>query len=148
VRSPAKTSIVLTKAAASLRQIEAAITAFEGEWFDVAITLAGAAEEMTPETTGPALFPVLRDHPRIAAEGVEKRSWVDSLNAERNWLKNAAPPPTMEFHREAAAIMIARAINKGHAAFGIQSKLTENFEAWIKEHIDEIFERQSPAPSV
>jgi hypothetical protein len=54
----------------------------------------------------------------------------------------------MDFHRAAAAIMIARAINMGHAAFGIQSKVTENFEAWMNEHIDEIFERQSPAPSV
>ena len=57
-----KTSIFLTKAEASVRHIEAAIAAFDRGLFDVTITLAGAAEGMTPETAALDLFTVLRDH--------------------------------------------------------------------------------------
>jgi hypothetical protein len=65
------------------------MTAFEEEQFDVSITLAGAAEGMAPKPTGRTLFPFLRDHQRIAAEGVEKTDWIKALNAERNWLRHA-----------------------------------------------------------
>jgi hypothetical protein len=120
VRYPAKTSIVLTKAEASRRHIEAAITAFEEEQFDVSITLAGAAEGIAPEPTGPTLFSFARDqHPRIAATGVKKSDWIEALNAERNWLKHVGEenhPPTMEIHRWAAAYMLVRAIDKAQAA--------------------------------
>jgi hypothetical protein len=131
VKYPAKTSVVLTKSEASRRHIEAAIKAFEEERFDVAITLAGAAEGMAPETTGPALFPFLLDHPRIAAEGVEKKDWIEALNVERNWLKHAGPnhAPTMEFDRSAAAYMLLRAIDKARAAFGFQG---ERIEFWFR----------------
>jgi hypothetical protein len=136
---PAKTSIVLTKAEASLRHIEAAIAAFDREHFDVAITLAGAAEGMAPETAASDLFKVLRDHPRIAAEGVPGSQWIDVLNAERNWLKHSGShhPPTMMFDRSAAAIMLVRAISKAHAAFCFQSEVIEAFRLWIIEHVDD-----------
>jgi hypothetical protein len=140
VRYPAKTSIVLTKAEASRRHIEAAMTAFEEEQFDVSITLAGAAEGMVPKPpgsglqTGPTLFPFLRDHPRIAAEGVEKTDWITALNAERDWLKHTGPThaPTMEFERWAAAYMLYRAIDKFQAAFGFQDEAIDfKFRLWM-----------------
>ena len=62
---PPKRSLSLTKSEACLRHIEAAIAAFERGLFDVAITLAGAAEGMSPDTGAPHLFTVLRDHPRV-----------------------------------------------------------------------------------
>jgi hypothetical protein len=122
VRYPENTSIVLTKAEASRRHIEAAIIAFEEERFDVTITLAGGAEGMAPEG-GASLFQPLRDHSTIAEEGVEvrwppagtpqasprrggagkgtvpkdegqekKRDWIKVLNEEYNWLKHAGEP--------------------------------------------------------
>jgi hypothetical protein len=138
---PGNASIVLTKAEASLRHIESAIIAFEEGRFDVAITLAGAAEGMAPKTAGPALFTFLRDHPRISAEGVGKTEWIDILNVERNWLKHdaASHPTTMEFDRSSAAIMLIRAISGAQPAFGFQSDAIENFGRWVIQHTDDLF---------
>ena len=135
------TSIMLTKADASLRHIEAALAAFDEGRFDVAITLAGAAEGMAPETPAPTLFRFLRDSPRIAAAGVKESEWTDVLNVERNWLKHAGSnySPTMEFDRSAAAIMLVRAISKAHAAFGFQSGAVETFRLWVIEHTEDLF---------
>ena len=140
LRYPAKTSIVLTKAEASRRHIEAAIKAFEEERFDVAITLAGAAEGMAPKTTAPTLFSFARDHPGLAAQGAKKSEWTDQLNVERNWLKHAGPnhAPTMEFDRSAAAYMLVRAISKVRAAFGFQGEDIE-FWFWITQHNNDMF---------
>jgi hypothetical protein len=134
-----KTSIVLTKAEASLRHIEGAIAAFDRGLFDVTITLAGAAEGMAPETATPDLFTVLRDHPRIATEGVGRTEWIAVLNSERDWLKHTGPehPPAMSFDQSAAAIMLIRAISKAQAAFGFQSEAIEVFRAWITENVDD-----------
>jgi hypothetical protein len=137
-----KTSIVLTKAEACLRHIEAAIAAFDRGLFDVTITLAGAAEQMAPETTTttPNLFTVLRDHPRIATEGVGKTEWIAVLNSERNWLKHTGPEhsSTMSFDQSGAAIMLIRAISKAQAAFGFQSEAIEVFRAWITENVNDL----------
>jgi hypothetical protein len=136
---PATTSIALTKADASLRHIEAAIAAFGEGHFDVAITLAGAAEGMAPDNAGPALFTFLRDHPRIAAEGIGPKEWIDVINAERNWLKHTGLDHalTMTFDRSSAAIMLVRAISKAQASFGFQSEAIETFRLWMIRHIDD-----------
>jgi hypothetical protein len=139
VNFPAKPSIVLTRDEAFRRHIEAAIIAFEEERYDVAITLAGAAEGMVPETTGPApaLFLLLRDHPTAAG----KKNWIKKLNAARNWLKHAAEPnhpPNMKFDRREAVIMLVRAISKDQTA-ALQSEAIKNVTSWIKEHFDEVF---------
>jgi hypothetical protein len=146
-RATGNASIILTKADASLRHIEASIAAFDEGHYDVAITLAGAAEGMAPET-GTALFPYLRDHPRIAAEGVGKTEWVSALNVERDWLKHHAPshPATMEFERASAAIMLVRAISKAQAAFKFQSEATEEFRRWINENVETLFSDDDAQP--
>jgi len=130
MKYPEKRSFVLTNDEASLRHIEAAITAFEEERFDVAITLAGAAEGMAPKTSMPDYFQIIRDHPRIEAKGIKKKEWTDEwLNIERNWLRHAGEnhPSTCEFHRFAAAQMLVRAISKAQAAFGFQSAAIDAF---------------------
>jgi hypothetical protein len=133
VRYPAKTSIVLTRAEASCRHIEAAITAFEEEQFDVSITLAGAAEGMAPEPKpgeGPTLFSFSRDqHSRIGATDQEL---TKALNVERDWLKHAGEPhhpDTREISRWAAAYMLFRAIDKAQAA-GFQGEAIES-KFWL-----------------
>jgi len=136
---PPNNSFFLTKAEASLRHIEGAIAAFEKGHYDIAITLAGAAEGMAPETAAPNLFKVLRDHPRIAAEGTTMAEWNATLNLERDWLKHAGPthPSTMTFERSAAVIMLVRAISKTQAAFGFQSGAIEAFRAWVTKNVDD-----------
>jgi hypothetical protein len=79
--------ITLTKDEAALRHIEAAMAAFERGLYDVAITLAGAAEGMVPDPPTAGLFEALRDHQKPATEGIKRREWIRALNAERNWLK-------------------------------------------------------------
>jgi hypothetical protein len=139
VKYPPDKSFVLTKADASLRHIEAAIAAFDEGHFDVAITLAGAAEGMAPGTAEPALFTFLRDQPMIDAEGIGRKEWSDVINVERNWLKHTGPdhPPTMTFDRSSAAIMLLRATSKAHASFGLRSEAIKAFELWMVEHIDD-----------
>jgi hypothetical protein len=136
--NPPQISITLTKAEASLRHIEQAIAAFECGLFDVTITLAGAAEGMAPEVPTPHLFKMLRDHPRVVADGTPLKEWNATLNLERDWLKHAGPthPPAMTFDRSAAAIMLVRAISKAQAAYGFQSEAIETFRAWMTKHVE------------
>jgi hypothetical protein len=47
-------------------------------------------------------------------------------------------PPTMEFDRSAAAIMLVRAISRAQAAFGFQSTAIETFRSWMIEHVDDL----------
>jgi hypothetical protein len=55
-------SITLTRVQAAVRQIEAAIDAWENNQFDIATTLAGAAEGMIISSRG--IFDYQRNHPR------------------------------------------------------------------------------------
>jgi hypothetical protein len=54
--------------------------------YDVALTLAGAAEGMI-ERTGLHMFGWLKQHPR-ALERFDKKEWISILNSERDWLKH------------------------------------------------------------
>jgi hypothetical protein len=137
---PPKRSLSLTKSEACLRHIEAAIAAFERGLFDVAITLAGAAEGMTPATDAPHFFTHLRDHPRAADIVSNKKQWVTMLNAERNWLKHNNPdePDQMSFERAAASIMITRAITKAEAAFGLGSPMIDIYRHWLLANLDDL----------
>jgi hypothetical protein len=135
---PPKRPLLLTKSTACLRHIEAAITAFERGLFDVAITLAGAAEGMTPSTDGPHLFTHLRDHSRVA--DLDKKKWIGKLNSERDWLKHSNPsqPAEMSFERAAASIMITRAVTKAEKAFGLGSPVIESYRHWLLANIDDL----------
>jgi len=133
-------SIVLTKAEAARRHIEAAIAAFDRGLFDVAITLAAAAEGMAPDPppTTATLFKVLRDHPRVATAGIERKDWINCLNQERDWLKHNGTehPMTMAFNQSSAAIMVERAISIAQSAFGFQSGAIEMFRDWVTKNVD------------
>jgi hypothetical protein len=89
--------LIITKVGGATRQTEAAIDAFFRGDFDIAITLAGAAEGMI-ERGGPHLWAYLLDTQRVRdrltvlegqeAEVVERKPWVSVLNGERDWLKH------------------------------------------------------------
>jgi hypothetical protein len=122
--APPKHILMLTKIEAATRQTEAAIEAFARGDFDIAITLAGAAEGMI-ERDGPHLFSFLRDSPRV--RDVPKKDWITTLNTERDWLKHQTGPDALMLEQENTAFMIARAASK----LEIWTPRMEEFKEWL-----------------
>ena len=90
--------LTITKVEGAVRQIEAAIRALVSGDFDVAITLAGAAEGMVEQSKTHIFSSMLQRLERLQL--FDKKTWVDVLNRDRDWLKH----PTTD--------MIARATSK------------------------------------
>lgn len=128
---PPTSTLTLTKAQGSSRQTEAAIEAFARGDFDIAITLAGAAEGML-ERQGPHMFSFLRNSPRV--QDVEKKDWITALNVERDWLKHSSGSETLQVKRGDAAIMIVRAASKLEA----WSPRMEEFKDWLLNNINDL----------
>jgi hypothetical protein len=128
VESPNST-LTLTKIEGATRQTEAAIEAFVRGDFDIAITLAGAAEGMI-ERDGPHMFAFLRDSPRV--QDVKKTDWISTLNSELYWLKHLSGPETLQLERGHAAIMIARAASK----LENWTPRMEEFKVWLLKNVD------------
>ena len=89
--------LTLTKIEAATRQVECAVEALVRGHFDVAITLAGAAEGMIKGETPTSLFAYHRDSPKRDEEGITEKELVSPLNKERDWLKHACEPDSMQF---------------------------------------------------
>jgi hypothetical protein len=135
--------LVLTKIEGATRQTDAAIDAlFRGD-FDIAITLAGAAEGMI-ERDGPHLWTFLSDlkkvRERIAileggqTEPVERKAWISTLNSGRDWLKHSAGGETLTNDRVPAAIMISRAASKLEK----WTPRMEQFKAWLMVNFEDV----------
>jgi hypothetical protein len=101
--------ITVTKEEAATRQTVAAIEALERGEFDIAITLAGAAEGMF-ERERVHLFSALRDSPKV--KDIPRKEWIATLNLERDWLKHSGEPERITLDTFSAAMMIARAASK------------------------------------
>ena len=113
------------------RQIDAAIEALEAGHYDVALTLAGAAEGMI-QRDGLHMFAYIKSAPRVLEEFSQKE-WVATLNRERDWLKHGGQSMmTIEFGH--AAFMIARAASK------LEKWTTrmEQFKEWLIDNLDAI----------
>lgn len=129
-----RSSMAASKEEGATRQIVAAIEAFVRGDFDVAITLAGAAEGML-EREGTTLFRFVVEHPKVASANPEKEI-IPTINAERDWLKHTSGPEPVQITRAAAAFMIVRAA----------SKITEwppivwSFRDWIIANLDALGE--------
>ena len=95
----------LTLAQGASREVDAAIEAPDRSKFDVAITLARAAEGMI-RRDGYHLFAGLRDNPRAKEKFAAKKDWIAMLNRERNWLKHGGDD-AMKIECFDAAMMIA-----------------------------------------
>ena len=122
-------SLNLSLIEAATRQTNAAIAALEQGMFDVAMTLAGAAEGMI-EREGPHMFQWLRAHPR-ALEQFSKKDWISSLNMERDWLKHGGAAE-MTIDRASAAFMIARAMSK----LDQWTPKMDEFKVWLVSNLD------------
>jgi|SoimicMinimDraft_9_1059737.scaffolds.fasta_scaffold82820_1 hypothetical protein len=125
------TKIFLTLEKAAVRQIDAAIDALEAGLFDVALTLAGAAEGMI-DRAGLHMFAELNKS-RQALERFTQKEWISILNMERDWLKHGGQPH-MEIHCSTAAFMIARAASKVE---NWSPRIVE-FKIWLLANLDRI----------
>ncbi|MCA6099174.1 hypothetical protein [Bradyrhizobium australafricanum] len=121
-------NLSLTQAAT--RQVDAAIDALERGKFDIALTLAGAAEGMI-EREGNHLFAGLRDNPRAEERFAKKKDWITLLNRERDWLKHGGDNE-MQIECFDAAMMIARAASK----LEVWTPKIEDFRAWFLKSLD------------
>jgi hypothetical protein len=129
---PQNSTLTLTKVQGATRQTEAAIEAFVRGDFDIAITLAGAAEGML-EREGPHMFSFLRDSRRVQRVD-EKKTWIATLNVERDWLKHPHGTETLHLEQGDAAIMIARAASK----LDKWTPRMDEFKVWLLAHVDDL----------
>ena len=127
-------TLTLTKAEAATRQVEAAIEALLQGRFDVAVTLAGAAEGMI-EKEGLTLYNLLMGNPKI--QHLPRKLVNSHLNQVRDWLKHTSGPPTMNVRRADAAEMIARAATKLDSSCWTQP--IEAFKGWYIANLEEIY---------
>jgi hypothetical protein len=121
--------IKLTLTDGATRQVDAAIDALERGDFDVALTLAGAAEGMI-KREGLHLFSFLRNTPRAKAGYDETKDWISALNQERDWLKHGGDNE-MQIECFDAALMIARAASK----LEVWTPKMEGFRAWFVDNL-------------
>ena len=128
-------SLTLTKTQAATRQVEAAIDALERGDFDVAVTLAGAAEDMI-DREGLTLLSFIMNHPKVAH--LQAKEWRRHLNQTRDWLKHSGPPDKVVIGLPAAAEMIARAATKLEASDW--TPRIDAFRLWYISNIDDIME--------
>jgi hypothetical protein len=124
-------SLQLSLAAAAARQTNAALAAFEAGMFDIAMTLAGAAEGMI-KREGVHMFQGLRASPR-ALERFSQKEWIAILNMERDWLKHGGAEE-MTIERGSAAFMIARAMSK----LDQWSPAMDEFKIWLLANLDDL----------
>jgi hypothetical protein len=122
----------LTIADAATRQVDAAIDALQRGDFDIALTLAGAAEGMIPRD-GHHMFAWLRDHEGAKDRFADRKEWITLLNRERDWLKHGGPD-AMEIECASAAFMIARAASKLEA----WTPKMDAFKSWLMSNLDNL----------
>ncbi|PPQ16328.1 hypothetical protein CV770_26645 [Bradyrhizobium sp. AC87j1] len=122
----------LTLAEAAGRQVDAAIDALQRGDFDIALTLAGAAEGMI-KRDGPHMFAWLRDNQKAAELFPDKRQWINTLNRELYWLKHGGEE-TMEIDCATAVFMIARAMTKLDA----WTPKMDAFKPWLLDNLDNV----------
>lgn len=114
--------IKTSKKLSAQRQINAAIEHFHKGEFECAITLAAAAEGLTPEGQSLSLF----------RELVARAKDLD-FNLVINWLKHPISPDEAVISDFEAALTIARAISKFFACYGQSTRRFEEFAVWARE---------------
>jgi hypothetical protein len=121
----------LTLVEAATRQTDAAIDALQRGDYDVAVTLAGAAEGMI-QREGPHMFAHLRDSPRVE-EKMSKKEWIATLNRELYWLKHGGQNE-MAIECADAAFLITRAASKLEK----WTPKMDEFRVWLMNNLDAI----------
>ena len=119
-------------------QIEAAICLFGQGKALPALSLAGAAEDATPDTSEPHVFQMAKASGYRHGHGTPKEV-ATRLNELKNWLKHHddQKPDACQFHEIEAVFMILRAATKYEAVYQADDidGLTD-FSNWLTSHPD------------
>lgn len=135
--NPPELPVTLAKLEAATRQVEAAIDALEAGAFDIAITLAGAAEGMLPPgqlDMRNSFLAKLLDDERMVRFQFQRKDWNAVLNKDRDWLKHTTPSfdDVLTIEMDDAAFMIARALSRVDP----WTTRMQDFKIWFMKHID------------
>jgi hypothetical protein len=131
-----KRVLTISKAEGASRQVDEAIRALQRGDFDIAVTLAGAAEGMF-DRKGLHLWNDY--HAKAPAADIQGKELSDHLNAARHWLKHPVPEQgeSLELDRGAAVQMTMRAMTQ----LATWSPLMNEFKAyWLYENVDSVFD--------
>lgn len=137
--NPPEEPLTLMREEAAVRQIEAAIAALQQGLFDIAITLAGAAEGMFDYRKDGTIFDNMIVNP-VAQARFTRKEWVSILNMERDWLKHSGnKTEPMTFDVDSTAYMIARAASK----VAHWTRPMNDFKIWYLSRIKKMLEANS-----
>jgi hypothetical protein len=129
-----KQSLTISKSQGASRQVEEAVHALERGDFDIAVTLAGAAEGMMGDRNGMREY--MLTHSRAADYFQNERELGDALNEQVNWLKHPTPAAsdTLMLTRADAVRMIMRAMTKLDA----WTPQMQQFRDWWEANVDDL----------
>jgi hypothetical protein len=126
-------SLTISKSQGAARQVEEAVQALERGDFDIAVTLAGAAEGMMGDRSGMREY--MLTHPGAADYFQNEKELGDALNEQVNWLKHSTPDrATAIFTRSDAVRMIMRAMTKLDA----WTPRMQQFRDWWEANVDDL----------
>ena len=131
----------ITKKEAAVRQINAAIRHLYNEDYECAVTLAGAAEGMLPDTDEARYIFKELAGVETPPEFKDQRDWIAWLNAARDWLKHTTPHRGDEWNLTEmdVVIMVLRAVSTFQWTYHQSTLRFEDFYKWCHE-------RGYPAP--
>jgi hypothetical protein len=121
--------LTISKVEGATRRIEEAIKALERGDFDIAVTLAGAAESMF-ESTGEDLWAAMHNGAEDAR--IPRKDIWDELNNARTWLKHPGGSDRYEFDSYLAVEMILHAVSKIERASWTPPM--NDFADWLAAH--------------
>ncbi|MGV2980345.1 hypothetical protein ACERNI_09080 [Camelimonas sp. ID_303_24] len=132
--------LTLQKEEAAIRHAEAAIAALQHGHFDIAVTLAGAAEGIYSDRKGSDIHTQMMKQPK-ALERFNPKEWNAVLNLERDWLKHVSDHGMSEITISAwlAAFSVARALSKLDA--DAWTPLMHEFREWLLSNRDALFQK-------
>jgi hypothetical protein len=128
-----KRSLTIGKSQGASRQVEVALEALQRGDFDIAVTLAGAAEGMLADRSGMREY--MLTHPKIADYFENAKELSVALNEQINWLKHSTPGrASAMFTRADAVLVIMRAMTKLDA----WTPPMQQFRDWWKANVDDL----------
>ena len=129
--------LILTKLDAAVRQTRAAMAAFETGDFDIAVTLACAAEGMIPSGQRGSVHDLTMKAANALLGSSGSKAFNSKINERRDWLKHRTENMPNEICIDAvdAALAIIRAMTKFDQSDQDRLELIELFRTWAFLHL-------------
>lgn len=129
--------LILTKLDAAVRQTRAAMAAFEAGDFDIAVTLACAAEGMIPSGQRGSVHDLTMKAAKTLLGSKEATKFNSKINERRDWLKHKTVEMPNEICIDAvdAALAILRAMTKFEKIDQDRADSNANFMIWAQKHL-------------